>query len=287
MKYITLHTGVKIPVLGLGTARVGGTSGRIRPNPRTGILGWLTQGKKADERDIAAIQRGIELGMTHIDTARAYGKGRSEMLVGRAIKNFKRRDLFLASKVEINLNYEAVIRALESSLARLDTSYLDLYLVHWPVAEIPLKETMEAFDSLVKTKKVRHIGVCNFSVEQLKEAQLYTKNKIITNQVKYNYMYQLPKKELLQYCQENNIILTAYSPLNEGNTLTNRGMQELITKYKKTAAQIALNWLISQKNVITIPKSSNIKHVEENIGALDFVMDQEERDTLSNEKSFV
>jgi diketogulonate reductase-like aldo/keto reductase len=263
MEYKNLTENTKIPVLGLGTWGIGGKT---------------SKDTSKDTEGIAAIKKAIELGYTHIDTAEMYGAGHSEELVGLAIKDFDRDSLFITTKVlPEHLRREDVIKAAEGSLKRLKTDYIDLYLIHIPNPEIPIKETMRAMDTLVGQQKIRFIGVSNFSVEQLKEAQDCTENKIANNQIEYNLqtrhsgMYNVNiESEIIPYCQENDIIITAWAPFDRGRLLQekNKLLEELREKYKKTISQIAINWLIYKKNIITIPKSSNTSHLKENLGAL-------------------
>src|SRR3989304_206462 len=166
MEYKTI-SGIKIPVLGLGTYGMSGEKKRTAAIP-----------EYADKQHIEAIRTAIKLGMTHIDTAESYGNGHAEKLVAEAIKGLDREKLFITSKVsEENLHYDDVIASCKASLQRLGTNYIDLYLIHFPNPNIPIEETMRTMDFLVEKKSVRFIGVSNFSVEQLKEAQKYAKNK--------------------------------------------------------------------------------------------------------------
>jgi len=267
-----------IPVLGLGTWEIGG--GMSRDTSR-------------DSEGIAAIKKAIELGYTHIDTAEMYGAGHSEELIGFAISDFDRESLFITTKVlPEHLHYDDVIKSAEGSLKRLETDYIDLYLIHIPNPKIPIKETMQAMDLLVRQKKIRFIGVSNFSVEQLKEAGEYTENKIVNNQIEYNLltrhsgMYNVNiESEIIPYCQENDIIITAWKPLVKGELFRkkNKLLEELAPKYNKTIGQIAINWLISKKNIITIPKSTNTEHLKENLGALGWKLGAEDMKRLDEE----
>lgn len=257
-----LKSGFTMPVFGIGTWQMGGRFTRDYKND--------------DQRDIKAIRAAIDSGITHIDTAEIYANGHAEKLVGQAIKNYKRSKLFLASKVSgDHLQYDAVLKAVEQSLSRLRTNYLDLYLIHWPNPKFDIKQTMAALDRLIDEKIIRHIGVCNFAPKTLRTAQNKTNNKIVYNQVHYNLIFREPeKKGLLKYCQDNGIFLSAWRPVQKG-ALTKNGiaiLDEMCKKYKKPPAQIAINWLISQKNVITLSKTSNIKHLKENLDAIGWKM---------------
>ena len=263
MEFKEIAKGVKIPVIGLGTWGMGGGN---FPNPFN------------DKQSIAALRRGIELGMTHIDTAEMYASGHTEEVVGEAIKPFDREKLFITSKVlPRNFRYNDLINAAKRSLKRLKIEQMDLYLLHWASPDMPLKETMRAMEYLLEQELTRLIGVSNFSVEEMKEAQSYLdKAKIANNQVEYSLLERDPEKELLPFCQKNKIILTAYSPLGHGTLVKKRIplLGVLAKKCNKTPAQISLNWLISKPWVITIPKASNIKHVEENAEAVGWSLDK-------------
>ncbi|MBI1978932.1 MAG: aldo/keto reductase [Candidatus Aenigmarchaeota archaeon] len=269
MEFKEIAKGVKIPVVGLGTWGMGGGT---FPNHFT------------DKRSIAALRHGIKLGMTHIDTAEMYANGHTEEVVSEAIKPFDREKLFITSKVlPRNFRYNDVIEAAKRSLKRLKIKQMDLYLLHWPNPDIPLKETMRAMEYLLEQELTKFIGVSNFSVEEMKEAQSYLDGaKIVTNQVEYSLLEREPEKELIPFCRKNKIIFTAYSPLGHGKLVKKKILLlgVLSKKYNKTPAQIALNWLISKDSVITIPKASNINHVEENAGAVGWKLEKSDMEQL-------
>jgi len=240
-----------------------------------------------DEADINAIRLGIDKGVFHIDTAQNYAEGHTEKLVGKSIKGYDRSKLFIVTKLHKgNLAYDDVLSTLEESLKRLETEYVDLLLIHAPNLEIPLKDTISAMDKLVKDDLVKYIGVSNFALPRLKEAQALSENPIVTNQVHYNLIYREPERVgLLKYCQENDILLTAWRPVQKG-ILTKKGtpiVDEICKKYQKTPAQIAINWLISQPNVVTLSKMSDQKHLEENLGAIDWSMEKADIERLRKE----
>ena len=278
MEFKRLTSTIKIPVLGLGTWVMGGERETVTTD---------------DKKNIRAIRTAVELGMSHIDTAEMYGCGHSEELVGEAISGFDRKGLFITTKVSPeHLRYNDVIASAEASLRRLRTEHIDLYLVHIPNPEIPIKEAMKAFDFLVERELVRHIGVSNFSVEQMKEAQIHTQNKIVANQIEYNLLSRNQgmltrnmESKIIPYCQENGIVVIAWMPLARGR-LVRSGFEildELAEKYCKTRAQISINWLISQKSVVTIPKTSNVKHLKENLGAIGWSLDKDDTCRLDSE----
>lgn len=268
-----LSCGFEMPVYGLGTWQMGGRFERDENND--------------DAADIQAIKNAIDHGVTHIDTAEKYASGFAEILVGKAIKGLDRTNLFLVSKVaKTNLNFKNLINSAKASLGRLGTEYLDLYLIHAPSLEIPLEETMSAMDFLVENGLIRYIGVSNFTPERLKEAQKYSRNKIVANQVHYNLLIREPeRKGLLTYCQENDVMLIAWRPLQKGliSGLSDKVVLELCTKYGKTPAQLAINWLVSQPNVVTLSKTTNIAHLEENLGSIGWNMSDEDVERLRKE----
>lgn len=255
---------LEIPVIGLGTWLIGG--GREPDYSK-------------DRESVEAIKKAIELGYNHIDTAEAYGAGHCEELVGKAIKDIDRKKLFITSKVvKIHLQYDQVIASCKNSLERLGLDHIDLYLIHGPNPEMPLEETMKAMNVLVEQKLVRFIGVSNFTVDLLKEAQQFSKNKIVANQIEYNLLTRNigrydnnrnMESETIPYCQKNGIIIIAERPIERGLlTQSHPVLDKLAKKYHKTRGQIAINWLISKKNIITIPKSTTIEHLKENLGAM-------------------
>ena len=268
MQFEMLYNGDKIPLLGLGTWAVGG---RFSPD------------RSGDDAFVASIKTAIELGYTHIDTAEMYAGGHTEQLVGRAVKGFKREDVFVATKVSAqNLGYGDVPRSLAGSLKRLDMDYVDLYLIHWPSKRIPLEETFNALNELVDRGQVRHLGVSNFDLDELQQAQALSVTPIITNQVPYSLSKrQYVKNGVLAYCQANDILLTAYTPL-KGGVLKNAAVRGIAEQHGAAPAQVALNWLIRQQNVITIPKSANETHLQENLGALDLKLTQDEIEQLDS-----
>ncbi|MDN3515668.1 MAG: aldo/keto reductase [Candidatus Brocadia sp.] len=278
MEFKNLTNTITIPVLGFGTWTIGG-------------------GDKADtthdDEDISAIKTAIKLGITHIDTAEAYAQGHTEELVGRAIVGFDRKNLFITSKVSPDhLSYDDLLASAKGSLQRLNTDYIDLYLIHAPNPDIPIQETMKAMDFLIEQKLIRCMGVSNFAVEQIKEAQKYTKNKIAANQIEYNLLVRNEgrvtndmESKIIPYCQENNILIIAWRPLAKGE-LAKPGfkiLDELAKKYDKAQSQIAINWLISKKGIVTITKSTKVEHLKQNLGAIGWKLNQEDISRLNNE----
>lgn len=253
-----LKNGFELPCFGLGTWQMGGTHERDLHND--------------DMRDVAAIREAIQAGITHLDTAESYANGHTELLVGQAIAGIDRTKIQITSKVRpTNLSYDAVLHSCTESLKRLGTDYLDLYLIHKPNDAVPIRETLRAFDRLVTEGMVKYIGVSDFSTPRFIEAQNHTTNKIVVNQVYYNLIIREPEHEgILRYCQENEVLFEAYRPLEKGGMLADPPtlLIEMAKKYQKTPAQIAINWLLSQNNVIALCKTSSSTHLKENLGAI-------------------
>ena len=259
-----------LPVLGFGTYRMGGKTQRDPTNN--------------DQQDVAAIQAAIDLGLYHIDTAESYADGYCEQLGHQAIKNIDRKKLFITTKVRAsNLSHDDVIAAAKRSLERLGIEYIDLYLIHRPSQDIPITETMRAMDYLYENGLVKNIGVSNFNADQLAAAVAATKHRIVNNQIHYNLSARFHEQhKTLDFCQKNNILVTAYrivgyEQLTAGLALLN----PLAKKYQKTPAQIAVNWLISQPNIVGLIKSTNPAHIEENLGALGWQLTEDELAHLS------
>ncbi|MCF8309282.1 MAG: aldo/keto reductase [Bacteroidales bacterium] len=266
----TLKSGVIIPALGFGTWEMGGRT---------------TKDDSADDKYIQAIETAIQSGYRHIDTAEIYGDGHTETLLARAKKGYNREELIITSKVaKFNLAYENVLRSAEKSLERLETNYLDLYLVHHPNPEIPVKETMKAMDELVDKGMVRSIGVSNFNVKQLKEAREAAKHPVDVNQLEYNLQTRNygkfntdMEKSIIPYCRENKIQVVAWRPLAKGQLDSeNSIIKYLMEKYDKSAEQVALNWLIHKKGLATVAKATSRHHIRENFHSADFQMEEKD-----------
>ncbi|HSW49368.1 MAG TPA: aldo/keto reductase [Bryobacteraceae bacterium] len=245
-------TGVEVPVVGQGT--------------------WMIEGSRESERRaVAALRAGLDLGMTHIDTAEMYGNGRSEELVGEAIAG-RREEVFLVSKVlPSNASYEGTLRACERSLTLLKTDHLDLYLLHWR-GRYPLAETMRAMQALLDAGKTRFIGVSNFDVDDVREAQeALSGARLAANQVLYHLGDRGIERKLIPYCRSQEIALVGYSPYGHGDfpaaeSRAGKVLAEVGRRHGKTARQVVLNFLTRQPGVFTIPKASRSDHVQENSG---------------------
>jgi diketogulonate reductase-like aldo/keto reductase len=268
-----LLNGFTIPEYGLGTWQMGGRKERDLAND--------------DQQDIQGIKNAIEAGITHIDTAEIYADGYTETLIAQALKEYDRSKLFIVSKVQVaHLSYDDIIQSCQRSLERLGLSHLDMYLLHRYNPELPLRDSIRALDELKSRGLIRNIGVANFGIEHLEEAQSYTKNKIVCDQVHYNLQFREPETSgLLEYCQKNDVMLIAWRPLGKGTILSKTPLiiQAICEKYQKTPAQIALNWLISQKNVVTLSKTRSKEHLLENLGAVGWHMDQNDIEKIRAE----
>jgi len=245
-----LPDGSKVPALGQGT--------------------W-TMGERRDKADaeVAALRAGIELGLTLIDTAEMYGDGGAERIVARAVASNRDR-VFIVSKVyPQNASAKGTIAACERSLARLATDRIDLYLLHWR-GRTPLAETIDAFERLRSAGKIVRWGVSNFDVDDMNELfALDAGHRCATNQVLYNLSQRGIEWKLRALCQQHGMPIMAYSPLHQGALASNRKLATLAAPLDVSAAQLAIAWLLAQRNVIVIPQSSNIAHVTECRAAAD------------------
>ena len=246
-----------------------------------GIGGYESPDYSRDKENIEALRYGLELGINLIDTAEFYGAGHSEELVGEAIRGFEREEIFIISKVwPTNFGYERAKRAVRESAKRLGT-YIDLHLLHWPGTEWKrIEETLHALEELVDEGLIRYIGVSNFDLELLKRSQeAMRKYEIVANEVKYSLRDRWPETSgLLDYMKKEKIALIAYTPLEKGSLARNSCLAEIGRKYGKTSAQVALNYLIWEENVIAIPKAGRKEHVKENAGAMGWRLSREDRE---------
>ena len=247
---LKLPSGVSVPRLGLGTWRMG-ESDRLR------------------EAEVEALKLGVDLGMTLIDTAEMYGDGGAEQVVAQAVRG-RRDEVFIVSKVlPQNSSRLGVIAACERSLTRLGTNYLDLYLLHWRGA-YPLRETLLGFQTLHADGLIKAWGVSNFDVADMEELfALPGGDQAATNQVLYNLARRGIEADLLPWCRERGIPIMAYSPVDQGRILRNRTLARVAARHGASPAQVALAWLLRQKDLMVIPKATNVDHVREDRAALD------------------
>ncbi len=233
------------------------------------------------KKAVAALRRGLDIGMTHIDTAEMYGSGLVEEWVGEAIRG-RRDEVFLTSKVlPENASYQGTLKACEQSLRRLRTDVLDLYLLHW-LGSIPLEETLRAFEQLRGTGEIRHFGVSNFDVGELERAVAVAgEDQIACDQVLYHLLERGIEHEVLPWCQRRRLALVGYSPFGSGrfpdeSSRGGRVLAEIAKAHRATPRQIALRFLIRDENVFTIPMTTNPKHAEENAAAAELTLSAEE-----------
>jgi diketogulonate reductase-like aldo/keto reductase len=256
-------TGVNLPAIGLGT--------------------WRYQG------GVEPLQAGVALGACFIDTAESYG---TEEVVGRAIQG-TRQNVFLATKVAPrHFKHSDLIHSANESLRRLKTDHIDLYQLHWPNYTVPIEETMGAMEELVDRGKVRFIGVSNFMLRDLKNAQkAMTRHGIVSNQVRYNLIDRTIERGLLPYCREHGITVIAHSPFASNlASIQAKDPENVLDKLAQaksaTAAQIALSWCLSKQGVVTIPKANSVEHVRENCAASDFQLSSRELQILDTKLRF-
>ncbi|RJX33076.1 MAG: aldo/keto reductase [Oxalobacter sp.] len=251
---LTLKNGVTMPTLGQGT--------------------WFMGESRAERKnEVAALQHGISLGLTLIDTAEMYGSGGAEEVVGEAIAG-RRSEVFLVSKVlPSNASRNGTVSACERSLRRMKTEVIDLYLLHWP-GSYPLEETFGALNALQHAGKIRAWGVSNFDTSDVKRAAKIDDGNNCVNQLLYNLGSRGIEWDLLPWQKERNIATMAYSPLHQTHLLKRGAMQTIAKELGITPAQLALSWLLHQKT-IPIPKSSNFKRIEENRKAWDITLSPE------------
>ncbi|WP_323795586.1 aldo/keto reductase [Nisaea sp.] len=256
MRTLTLPDGRSVPALGLGTWYMG-------------------ESADAHEQEVRALQTGMDLGMTLIDTAEMYAEGGAEEVVGDAIQG-RRDQVFIVSKVlPYNASRKGTIAACEASLRRLGTDHIDLYLLHWPGSH-PLAETIEAFEALQAAGKIGGYGVSNFDVAEMAAWEKATgPGACQTDQVLYNLSRRGIEWDLVPWARERAIPLMAYSPLEQGR-LRDKGLDSVADKHGVTAMQIALAWVLRNPSIIAIPKASNPLHVQANNAALELVLDEDD-----------
>ncbi len=260
MKYKAFgNTGVELPVIGQGTWDMPENGPRLEEAKR-------------------AIWRGIELGMTHLDSAEMYGSGRVEELVGETIRGIARERLFITTKVmPSNASYEGTLSAAERSLRRLRCDYLDLYLLHWPGSH-PLEGTMRALEALVEQGKTRFIGVSNFDAAEMLEAAAYLDRvPLACNQVLYHLCERGIEHQVIPTARQHGIAIVAYTPFGRGSFLRASARRTVLDgiarKLGATPRQVALAFLTRDPSVFTIPKAARVEHVEENAAAAALVLD--------------
>jgi 2,5-diketo-D-gluconate reductase B len=239
--------------------------------PKIGLGTWDLRGSEC----IRAVKHALEIGYRHVDTAEFY---RNETEIGAAISesDVARDELFLTSKVwSTHLRYEDLIEACQRSLQKLGIEWLDLYLIHAPNPQVPIEVSMRALNDLTAGGKIHHVGVSNFSLDQLRQAMQHSDAPIFSHQINYHPLH--PQDEMVAFCQREKILVTAYSPIAKGRALRSALLQEIAARHGVSAAHVALRWLVEQDLVITIPKSSNPQHQQQNLDVFGFALSPEEK----------
>ena len=257
MRQVALRNGTRVSAIGLGTWHMG-------------------DDVRQRAQEVRALQTGIDLGATLIDTAEMYASGRAEEVVGAAIKG-RRDSVYLVSKVlPQNASRAGAVKACEASLKRLRTDRIDLYLLHWR-GSIPLAETMAGFDDLVKAGKVGGFGVSNLDLKDMAEWLALTHSgKTLVNQVQYSIRERGIDFDLLPWCLERRIAIMAYCPLAQGSMPSSQMLARIAKRHKATVAQIMLAWVLRHEHVIAIPKSARPERVKENAAASEIVLSAED-----------
>jgi len=261
VRFLTLRNGARVPALGLGT--------------------WGMGERRGDRSaEVKALQLGLDLGMTLIDTAEMYGEGGAEEVVGEAIAG-RRDSVYVVSKVyPHNASRSGAIAACERSLRRLGIETLDLYLLHWR-GSIPLAETVEAFEKLKTDGKIRAWGVSNFDPSDMADlAKVAPAGACVANQVLYHLGSRGIEWDLLPEACEQDVAIMAYSPLGQGRILRNRTLQSIADRYGVTPSAVALAWVLRHEHVFTIPKAASPEHVRANAAAADLTLDEDDLQAL-------
>lgn len=257
---------VQVPVVGQGTMGVGG---------------YYQRDVTHDAAWVQLLRRGIDRGLTFLDTAEIYGAGHSEELIGQAIAGQRERVIVATKFSNDHSRYDQVIRAAEGSLKRLRTDYIDLYQNHWSNPQVPWEETLSAMEQLRRDGKVRFLGLSNCTLSEARQALAYVSpSALVAIQQEYNPLERTAEQQLLPFCEQAQLTCIAYSPLGQGKFAVpgneQHPLRALIQKYRCTLAQLVMAWLIHSAPVVVIPKSGRIAHLEENAQAGDLVLEPED-----------
>jgi diketogulonate reductase-like aldo/keto reductase len=250
MQTVLLPSGERVPAFGIGTWQMGDRAAR-----------------RAAE--LATIRLALDSGASLIDTAEMYGEGRSESLIGEAIRG-RRDEVFLVSKVyPHNASRRGTVAACERSLARLGTDRIDLYLLHWR-GQVPLEETLDAFVALQRAGKIRHYGVSNLDLTDMQELWTLTGGQAVaTDQLLYNLTRRSIERELLPWLRARGVPVMAYSPIERSELLRDKRLTQFAKRHALTPVQAALGWLLAHDDIIVIPKTSSCERLKENLSALE------------------
>jgi 2,5-diketo-D-gluconate reductase B len=252
-------TDLSVPTVEAGGAEI----------PRLGLGTWQNIEQCAE-----SVETALELGYRHIDTAQVYDNAR-QVGKGLAAADVDRDEIFLTTKVwRSNLRDEAVRDSVRESLDNLGTEYVDLLLIHWPHPRVPVAETLGAMADLQDEGLVRHLGVSNFTRNQLAEARAVADSPLVADQVLYNPLKD--QSALQEYCAANDVALTAYSPLARGELIGDEMLADIGARYDKSAVQVTLRWLVQQENVVAIPKATSREHIAANLAVFEFELTAEE-----------
>ena len=264
MRQVALRNGTRVPALGLGTWKMG-------------------EDVRQRAQEVRALQTGLDLGATLIDTAEMYASGRSEEVVAAAIKG-RRDSVYLVSKVlPQNASRAGVVKACEASLKRLKTDRIDLYLLNWSCS-LPFAETMAGFDDLVQSGKIVGFGVSNLDLKELGEWLAVSRaDKTLTNQVQYSIGQRGIDFDLLPWCLQRKVAIMAYCPLAQGDIPHKPVLKRIAERHRATPAQIMLAWVLRHEHAIAIPKSSRPERVRENVAAADIILSTEDLMDLDRE----
>jgi diketogulonate reductase-like aldo/keto reductase len=249
MRTVAIQSSEAIPVLGQGP--------------------WhMAEDRRSIEAETSALRLGLDLGMTLIDTAEMYANGAAEELVAHAIKG-RREEVFLVDKVlPSHATRRGTVAACEASLKRLKTAHIDLNLLHWR-GDIPLRDTLDGFEVLIRNGCIRHWGVSNFDLSDMEDLYAAGGTTCAVNQVLYNLSRRGIEYDLLPWCQDQGVPIMAYSPIEQSRILDHPELQSIAERHNATPAQVALAWVIRQDPVVAIPKMGTPAHVRENLGALE------------------
>jgi diketogulonate reductase-like aldo/keto reductase len=246
-----LKTGAQMPKFGLGT--------------------WQLTGETCAK----AVDAALRMGYTHIDTADVYGNHRQ---VAEGMADHNREEIWITSKVNRgDLQYDDVLATCEKNLEELEVDYIDLYLIHWPDESVPMEETFRALKKLRDDGMVNDIGVSNFMVEHLTEALEVAEVPIVNNQIKFNPAHQ--PWDVVELCRENDISVTAYSPLGTGDLLDNDKLKSIAGDLDRSVPQVCIRWLLQQE-MIVIPKASSEDHIRDNMQVFDFHISPEQDEEI-------